>query len=398
MFLLLAHGVEHGVHCDGDRWSHLESLISAGWDSSSSPWNPPLGRPLITAFSRLTVGSWEFVVSPWQVSCTICKWEHTFISILSDQCFHGADSSRTNFWCIQIFQFFQINQQSDYLLSIIPPRSMHIPERFLAILSFQIDEFSFDHVLQWDDIQPMLQMELWDLWLVLRIVSHNEFSRPQIGLERLADSNSIPRNRTTISHAILTLAIQLTLLLSLFVLLVQQCRSMMMTHASKRMADVPRMSERTRKLAKSQFANLTLLSPQTHISESANSFTFSLYERLKLTRTSPHTLPPSTCTRDSGAFVVWMKTTWWPYEQVSTPIHRQPVREIPGIYGGEWSPRGPWRFGNECCLQWFHCILMPSLHAWTVFTVKTGLALRLKAWTCTHCRTGKTLNTETLFL
>ena len=158
-------------------------------------------------------------------------------------------------------------------------------------------------------------------------------------------------------------------------------------------ADVPRMPERTLKLAKSQLANLTLLSPQTHVSESANSFTFSLYERLKLTRTSPHTLPPSTCTRDSGAFVVWMKTTWR-HEQVSALIHSQPVREIPGIYGVNEvhvaledldmsSPNGPWRFGNECCLQWFHCILMPSLHAWTVFTVKTGLALRLKARTCT---------------
>ena len=40
---------------------------------------------------------------------------------------------------------------------------MHILEGFLAILSLQIGEFIFDHVLRLEDIPPMLQMELWSL-------------------------------------------------------------------------------------------------------------------------------------------------------------------------------------------------------------------------------------------
>ena len=36
------------------------------------------------------------------------------------------------------------------------------------------------------------RMELWDLWMVLRIFFHLEFSRPLRGLGHFADSNSIP--------------------------------------------------------------------------------------------------------------------------------------------------------------------------------------------------------------
>ena len=56
-----------------------------------------------------------------------------------------------------------LHLQSEYLLSIILPRSKQIRERFLVILSFQIDEVLPDHVLQCGDVEPMLHMELWDL-------------------------------------------------------------------------------------------------------------------------------------------------------------------------------------------------------------------------------------------
>ena len=101
---------------------------------------------------------------------------------------------------------------------------MHIPKRFLVKLSFQIDEVLPDHVLRLGDIQPMLQMELWSLGMILRMAFRKEFSRPLGGLERFADSNSIPYNRTTIVHKILTVGKRLRFLLSLFVLLFRQFR------------------------------------------------------------------------------------------------------------------------------------------------------------------------------
>ena len=41
------------------------------------------------------------------------------------------------------------------------PRSTHTPERFRVGLSCQIDEFMIDLALKSDDIQPLLQKELW---------------------------------------------------------------------------------------------------------------------------------------------------------------------------------------------------------------------------------------------
>ena len=49
------------------------------------------------------------------------------------------------------------NQQSECLLPKIPPRSMHILERFPGNTFFRIDEVSFDHALRLGDIQPMLR-------------------------------------------------------------------------------------------------------------------------------------------------------------------------------------------------------------------------------------------------
>ena len=73
----------------------------------------------------------EVVVSSWQFCCTICYWEYEFISFLSwKNCFR-VDSSRLNFWCIQLFQIYEIRNQNisfpeshrDQLISKKHPRS-----------------------------------------------------------------------------------------------------------------------------------------------------------------------------------------------------------------------------------------------------------------------------------
>ena len=90
-------------------------------------------------------------------------------------------------------------------------------------------------ITRWDRVifNQVLRKGLWDLLMALRIFSHKEFSRPLRGLGHFADSNGIPWNQTLISHAILTAAIQPKFLLSLFVLLSQQCHSSQIDEVSK---------------------------------------------------------------------------------------------------------------------------------------------------------------------
>ena len=74
----------------------------------------------------------------------------------------------------------------------IPSRAMHTQETFLVSLSSHIDEFWNDHMLMWDETQPLFKMELWVLKMVLRIVFQREFSHLPEGLGQFKDSNSIP--------------------------------------------------------------------------------------------------------------------------------------------------------------------------------------------------------------
>ena len=67
---------------------------------------------------------------------------------------------------------------------------------------------------------------------------------------------------------------------------------------------------------------------QTHTSKSTNSFTFNLYVRLKLTRNRTSNSVTCNLYGRFWAFVVWMHSTC---AKVSTPSHRQPVRETLGI-------------------------------------------------------------------
>ena len=114
-----------------------------------------------------------------------------------------------------------------------PSTCLHIQERLFVNVYCRTGEFSIDHALRSGDIQKVLRKGLWDLLMALRIFSHKEFSRPLRGLGHFADSNGIPWNQTLISRAILTVAIQPKFLLSLFVLLSQQCHSSQIDEVSK---------------------------------------------------------------------------------------------------------------------------------------------------------------------
>ena len=100
-----------------------------------------------------------------------------------------------------------------YLVSKVSPPLAHIQGIFEVELSFQIGEVWTGLVQKSDIIQPLLQMELLDLWMVLRIAFHEEFSNLEGGLGHFTDSNSIPKNQTTTSHPNLTVITHRTFLL-----------------------------------------------------------------------------------------------------------------------------------------------------------------------------------------
>ena len=75
------------------------------------------------------------------------------------QYFFRVDSSRIKFWCVQLTQIFQICNHNISFTNATP-RSAHSQERFLVILSCQIDEFSPDLSVMSDDIQPLPQKGL----------------------------------------------------------------------------------------------------------------------------------------------------------------------------------------------------------------------------------------------
>ena len=231
MNLPSARGVELKVQYDDDKWSHLELtknhsglqrhllilLVEAlpirlevlHWDLHSIRSIPALEwvlgiRSLFQTIllHHLQMGKWILLPFVWSV-------------LLS----HELVAEK-----ILCFQLFWISNQ---IISFpnSRPRSMHIQEIFQVKLSYRIDDACFDLLSKSDDIRPLLQMEWPVLWMALRIVFHREFPVRQEVHGRSADSNSIPWNEPTTCHPILTVAVQLRFLLSLFVLLFQQCHS-----------------------------------------------------------------------------------------------------------------------------------------------------------------------------
>ena len=153
-----ARRVELEVHCDDDRWSHLQSTKKIGTGFSVicwfcrfrlSPFALNFSTDIFTPYKLFPLysGYSEFVVSPWPLCCTICDGEYEFIIFLSDQ----YDSSRL--MCPTFPDLPHL--PSEYLLSKLSPRSAHSPEWFLVILSCQIDEFSPDLSVKTDDLQTI---------------------------------------------------------------------------------------------------------------------------------------------------------------------------------------------------------------------------------------------------
>ena len=150
------------------------------------------------------------------------SWRHYFFRV---------DSSTINSLCIQLFQIFEISCQNISFPNS-PPRIAHSLERYQAILSQQIYALLIHLLLKSDEIQPLLRKELLALGMVLQTVFHKEFSHRPGGLGRFADSNSIPKNQTTIFHPILIVA-TLKCLLSVVEWLSQRCHLSRMDEVSK---------------------------------------------------------------------------------------------------------------------------------------------------------------------
>ena len=110
---------------------------------------------LLTVDSRLRVFS-EFVVSPWQFCCTIWHREYEFIFLCCYQYFLSRWFSEDKYLMGPTFPHIP-ELLSEHLLSEFSPRLAHSQERFLVILSFQIDVFLLGLLEKTGDIQPLSQ-------------------------------------------------------------------------------------------------------------------------------------------------------------------------------------------------------------------------------------------------
>ena len=165
------------------------SVVSVGWDSSTSSWSSELKSPLLTVSSRLWVGSRNSLSLPDNFAAPsatgniyIYIYIYILISLLWYEYFFRIDSPRINLWCVHLFQFFDIRNHN-VSIPKFTPQSAHTQERFLAKLSCQIDE----------------------AWLVScrnRII-FNHCTELLGHRGHLADSNSIPKNQPTTIHQIL---------------------------------------------------------------------------------------------------------------------------------------------------------------------------------------------------
>ena len=143
MFLRSARRVELEVHCDGSAQASASSGGFVGWYFPDSPWSSPLRSSLLTVGSRLTVGS---LPDSFAVPSAIGNLKRWFFEdkYLMHQAFPHLPGLL-----------------SKYLLSKNTQRPAHSPERFLVILSCQIDEFLHDLSVKLDDFQPLLKKYYW---------------------------------------------------------------------------------------------------------------------------------------------------------------------------------------------------------------------------------------------
>ena len=160
MFLPSSHRVQLEVHCDDDRWSHLESTRSRQRLQRhllllSFVTLPRFSTEICAPFCLFVPQSGfpEFVVSSWQFCCTICFWEYDFISLLWRWFFEDKFLMRPTFPNLP-------DPQSECLLSKSPRRSIHTQGSHQVVLPCQIDEVLIDLALKSDDFRQLLQEEL----------------------------------------------------------------------------------------------------------------------------------------------------------------------------------------------------------------------------------------------
>ena len=166
------------------------SVVSVGWIYLGSPWSSLLKSSLLTVGSRLGAGSRNLLSLPdnFVHHLQMGTWiQQLFVwSVLVSRCFVEDK-------CLLHPTFPNLpGLLSKYLLSKFLPRSAHSQERFLEVLSCQIDEFFPD--LSWSRMifNHCSKRNYWPFEMVFLIVFHFAFSRRQGGVGRFADSNSIP--------------------------------------------------------------------------------------------------------------------------------------------------------------------------------------------------------------
>ena len=116
------------------------------------------------------------MVSSQHFRCTICNWDNEFVSLfVSVEYFFCVDSSKINFRLVHAFQFCVCHQT---ILSEFSSRFTHIQNIFRVELFFQISEVWTGLVQKSENIQPVLQKELLEHWMVHRITYQKEFSPP----------------------------------------------------------------------------------------------------------------------------------------------------------------------------------------------------------------------------
>ena len=209
MFLPSARGVELDVHCDDDRWSHLGSTKSRHELQRHLLFLSVETLPIRhwTLRSLRSVPALEWVLGIRSLFQTIWLYHlqrwiwimHPFAYEYEDKMSEASKFSNSPRSKIKVSSFqipLAISSHpgllSEYRLSKLLPRLAHSQERYLLILSCQVDKVLINLALKSGDIQPLLHKVSLVLWLVLQIVFHTVFSHLQRGLRHFADSNSAP--------------------------------------------------------------------------------------------------------------------------------------------------------------------------------------------------------------
>ena len=144
-------------------------------------------------------GCFQCLVSSIRLHCSICDWEFVIFTTFRQHHLWMRWVVSMDFRRVHLFQLLKIHDQLSPFQ--IPPRAIHNRERFLEVLSFQIDGFLTDPSWIKDDIQPMNQMESLVLWNgPPKLLSDGVFTSDNRSLNNFADNSNIPWNPPTNFH------------------------------------------------------------------------------------------------------------------------------------------------------------------------------------------------------